>query len=342
MDMRPGMRASRDRECQPSVYRTMQFQPRQTVGGSGHEDRPRRPTHFNFESLLLREPNSEFFLDESRDPRFRTSLGEHSASRSITQVRQLLDPSARSVDHRLLQYVAPALRYVRRVRADDPIPSEILSGEPSWSVGEHHQRRAIRLVWRALSLELGLDEAEDGNDATIDQMVEKIASRSTDDERKHIERMLDNIIGSISRTSWLRNAVITLQRTIGDLAQASAEIKERSHATLARNAALMLRDVSKFATERVLRLDMLASDVQSALRDPGTVESRVWPLISEQRSLAIDYERVVLAWKRGSGARDQSVHQKIESVYRLCSQRYQEFDPMEFAWSAPFGGEDPG
>jgi plasmid stabilization system protein ParE len=124
-------------------------------------------THFNFEHKIFQVEKAYFGLAGDglrREPMFFVMLGDLNASIRLNSLRREFDITPESVDGQLLQIVEKGLAYVREIRHNDSIPSELLDGSASWTVEPRHRALArIRIGAHVMSLVEGEKTADIGS-----------------------------------------------------------------------------------------------------------------------------------------------------------------------------------
>lgn len=295
------------------------------------------PDRFGFQHPDLRRTGAVFVRGGDRTAILKLDFGELKGSLPINRLASSLQLPEGGIDRELLSLVPEALRYVRQVRADDPMPSELIDGRPSWQPRQHVMQRAVAAVWRAVQgplavLESGTLPAQpDPVDTDVRGMARGLLGLYPDITISEVEDRLATVVTDVARVDWLRRATATLQRTVGELAQFSAQHANDSIGDLARRSALQLRDVTIWGTEKAMAADAAVGDINRLLAEPDLLRRKAWPAICALRALVLDVEPILLHWQ---AARDRSDGgprlRDIEDILRLALQRYAGFDPALF------------
>jgi len=100
-------------------------------------------THFVFRHSVFSVDGSYFSARKGgQDPCLNVPMGEVMATVAIPALRKEFDIADDSADGKLLDVVVQALKYLRIIRVNDAIPSELLDGSASWSVEDRHRATA--------------------------------------------------------------------------------------------------------------------------------------------------------------------------------------------------------
>ena len=295
------------------------------------------PERFDFEHADLRRAGVVFVRGDDRAVMMKMGFGEVDGSVSLEWLAQGLRLPSGSHDRRLLALLPEALRHVRQICAGDPVPGELVDGRPSWLPRSQVMQRATAVVWRGIQGRLDApepgilpgppDPAEPEIPALARRMLPLFPSLTVTE----LENRLDLLVADTARVDWLRRATATLQRTVGELAQFSRQQGSNAIGDLARRAALQLREVTIWGTEKAIAADAAVGDVNRLLAEPELLRDRAWPAIRALRMLALDVEPILLRWQsvRSRPAGGPQLRD-IEDILRLASQRYAGFTPALF------------
>lgn len=309
----------------------------------------RSPDRFSFRHAELRRAGAVFVRADDRGALLKREFGELKASLPLERLGRALEPAPDSHDQALLALVPDALCYLRQIRADDPVPAELIDGRPSWLPKPHVLNRAVAAVWRAVQAPLALAAPDAPPLQTASADVDRLAVARRlpglfpDLTIAQAEAHLQAVVEDLARVDWLRRAIATLQRMVGELAQVSALHAGEPVGDLSRRTALQLREITIWGTGQAMAADAAVADIQRLLAEPALLRHRAWPAICALRALILDVEPVLLRWQ---AARDRSDGgprlRDMEDLLRLTLQRYAGFNPDRFipAPPRPAGGFD--
>jgi|GEM_PF-1885391 len=291
---------------------------------------------FDFQHPDLRRLGTEFVRDDAREVVLKMNFGELKGTLTLDSLSNSLQIPAEHSDIELLTLVPAALFYVRRVRAGDAIPSELVDGRPSWMPHAHVLQRAASVVWRALqgplaALQLDAALPPPGNTrASLQQAAQLLLRLLPGATAEEVEERMHDLIVEVARVDWLRRSMGTLQRTVGELAQFAVKHGADPIGDLARRCAILLRDVAVWGTEKAMVGDAAIGDVNRLLADPDLMKRKAWPTICMLRALVLDVEPIVLRWSEANAREGGPRLRDLEDMLRLTSQRYGQFDPGLF------------
>lgn len=298
---------------------------------------PVLPERFDFEHTDLRRAGAVFVRGDDRSVMIKMGFGDMEGSLSLEWLARSLRLPRDSRDRRLLALLPEALRHVRQVCPGDLVPSELVEGRPSWLPQSHVMQRATASVWRAVQGRLHGTRSEppatpDPGTIGMQDMAQRIHMLFPDLSAAALMERLELVVADTARVDWLRRATSNLQRTVGELAQFSKQESGKGIGDLARRAALQLREVTIWGTERAIAADAAVGDINRLLARPELLRARAWPAICALRVLALDVEPILLRWQAarsrpagGPNLRD------IEDILRLALQRYAAFEPALFS-----------
>jgi hypothetical protein len=295
------------------------------------------PERFSFRHSDLRRMGAVFMRGADRLPMLKMDFGDLKGSLPLDRLPASLQLHADGIDAELLALVPDALRYVRQVRADDPVPSELRDGRPSWLPRPHVMQRAVVAVWRAVEGPLAMLDgtASARTSETIDgharDLARQLLGLFPDVTIAQVEERVTAVVSDVARVDWLRRATTTLQRTVGELAQFSVQHANDASGDLARRSALQLRDITIWGTEQAIAADAAVGDINGLLAEPELLRRKAWPAICALRALALDIEPIILLWQTARDRADGGPRLRdLEDILRLTLQRYAGFDPALF------------
>jgi len=100
-------------------------------------------TNFNFQHVVFRAPGARFLLKgHQKVPAFQVDMGDLHGLVDIPVLKREFGISPNSHDGKLIDFAVEGLRYVPDIKPGDSIPSEILTGEASWTVSSKHKKIA--------------------------------------------------------------------------------------------------------------------------------------------------------------------------------------------------------
>lgn len=307
------------------------------------------PDRFSFRHADLRRAGAVFVRGDDRGTLLKMEFGELKASLPLNRLGRSLEPAPDAHDQALLALVPDALCYLRQIRAEDPVPGELIDGRPSWLPQPHVLNRAVGTVWRAVqdpqapasavAPPLQADSAEFDRLAVARRLLGLFPDLALAQAEAHLQAVVEDL----ARVDWLRRATATLQRMVGELAQFSARHAGEPVGDLSRRTALQLREISIWGTSRALAADAAVADIRRLLAEPARLRHRAWPAICALRALILDVEPVLLRWQAARDRSDGGPRQRdLEDLLRLTLQRYAGFNPARFipAPARPAGGFD--
>ncbi|HTH96766.1 MAG TPA: hypothetical protein VL574_05070 [Stellaceae bacterium] len=136
-----------------------------------------RSTHFIFDHQVFTVKAARFVIGSDGQPAMIMRLGDIEAALTIKSLRQefKLDGTA---DDELLDKVIKGLAYVKIIRPNDSIPSEILDGSASWRIEDRHHDIAKGRLTVQISTWLSGEEQIISDEAALLQIAEDPAIKT--------------------------------------------------------------------------------------------------------------------------------------------------------------------
>lgn len=115
-----------------------------------------RSTHFVFAHKVFAIENAFFAMTTDRQPAFHIDFGGLRAAVELRSLRRGFGIAEGTPDDDMLRVVERALRFVREIRPNDSIPSEVVDGTASWAAApEHREVAQARLMLHLASWQSG-------------------------------------------------------------------------------------------------------------------------------------------------------------------------------------------
>ena len=296
---------------------------------------------FDFTHPFFKQKAVQFSQDSDRRLVIKIDLGDHSGAVTVESVLVAENIPRAHPDRDVLALVETALAYRQVIRPGDRVPSELISGQPSWNPGRDSIQRAFAQVMRGLfeaKPDLGANilktvtHPESMRDlphllAPLEKTIEKesFLSGGTSDARPLLG-CICSAIGDLARLETSRRAVSIFNRMVGDLALIGAEDEVSARAELALNAGKTLRPVGAYANECAQDAEAMGKDVQSLLTIPTYAENFIWPILQTLRRFMVDVQDIVLSWRAIAPTGDNSIRQRdLEAFGRLAQRRFRGF-----------------
>ncbi len=294
-------------------------------------------THFTFEHRVFSIEGCYFGL-VGGDPALHMRLGEIDVSVSFPQLRSEFEIEPTCHDGKMMALVADGLRFIRRIRPDDSIPSELLDGSASWSVDDKHVERARRRMMIHVARWVSDDDAS----LDVSQVVSNLADEGV---RARIQNLFEDIAEKIGYGRHRKQEVADrIDQFADELAYVEAlkdQVQEIAsiRAKVAKLAGLHRRD--PLLTEELMRMDFLihtplkrmaslVEDLYTQISDIPTVLEEFSKLVSHVRDVRdtlrhelIDWEEVIRIWGDQPADISPEALATAKKTYRFLAQNYQ-------------------
>lgn len=235
-------------------------------------------------------------------PAMVVAFGEREAVVPLGPLQRQLGIEDSSPDGRMLRLIAEALDYVPELRLGDKLPSELLTGEASWSPAPHHLARAAAALRHRLLATFAIDGAAGVQAANA--LVGPLAA-----ELAYIEALRERLL---DRTEAMARAVRALGRGWNGHAN--------GHATLAQVGRLADAAAAQLAA-RFAEVDAATADVPAALRDLAGRRAFIRAHRDGMFRTARDFAPVLDAWDTAPTRIDDSVWPLLTRTWRLLASR---------------------
>jgi len=172
---------------------------------------------FDFQHKLFQVPDCYFAMSGDNVPMLYLTLGDVAASITLRQLRNEFGLTSATEDGILLDMLSDSLRFVKKIRPGDSIPSEILDGSASWAVEATHMRRAKMRVSLQLASLVG------GNEALVIDQDTLVRAESDPEARLRIQKVMGEVAEKLGIGSKRRTEVVAMvERLCTELAYIEA------------------------------------------------------------------------------------------------------------------------
>ncbi len=187
-------------------------------------------THFAFDHKVFAVDRAIFkLLHDSKEAALYLDLGEMTGAIPVRTVCQEFGIDNDSEDAKLLKIVSSSLKFVKEIRPNDSIPSEILDGTASWSIEEKHRDIARGRITMQLISWLSGDEEIIINTGELEEMSNNPETKAKvqdafkeialklNIEKDDVTMKIDDIIRELSYIEALRDYYQKIKKIAGNI-----------------------------------------------------------------------------------------------------------------------------
>lgn len=321
-----------------------------TDEGQGQLTQPPRkvaaPRRFDFTHKVFNIEHGLFQLDpQTEEPVFSVEMGDLRANLTFHSVRTAFGIAPEDPDSKLLDEVAKALGYVRKIRPGDAIPSELIDGTASWKIEEHHRaaargRISVGLVaWmsgnrnvQSMSMLELAKMAEDPETKTrVQQAFGKLAEELglPAERRAEVIKQIDRLVDELSYIEALRERVGRARRILDTLKRLRALYKrERGlHDEIERTLALSEPPVHKLEMQ-IAEIDAQTGETANALRALPRQIAFIREVRDRLHAQMMKWDDLLEAWHGVPAEPSPRVQRLVRDTYRFVARHF----PAESEW----------
>lgn len=307
------------------------------------EERPQADGAIVLElSLFKAAAEGYFHKPNGGEPAYSVTLGNLTAALPLDGIRKEFQIAADSADGRMLSLIERALDFVTMLRLGDALPSEVLTGEPSWDItAEHrlraHQRLTVQLVtWitgeeRVVTSAAELNQiAEDPNNKrkwnqAFDEAARRLGFET--DGRSRVMTLIASLAEEIAFIEALRDryeSLLPIERSVQAMRRLYARensVRETADA-VARLIGLAFSGLGTSFAE----IDAQTGEILSALKKPDQLVSYVRAMRDDLHCRLFVWSSLAARWTEAPMRRDESNVTLLRDSYRFLAQRYMPVD----------------
>jgi hypothetical protein len=302
------------------------------------------PKRFEFAHKVFAAPGAIFEIDAQTDePVLKVDLGDLRAAMPFQALREKFVLAADSPDRRMLDEVAKALAFVRRVRPGDTIPAELLDGSASWKVEKRHLETAQGRVTAGLlawlgegskaesAVELAALAADAGVKAKVQAAFGRLAQRMglPDERRSEVVDAVDRLAHELSYIEALRDKVGQARRAVELLKRLRGSYRRERGTleSLERIVHLLEKPVKRYEC-RIAEVDAQTGETHNTILNLTRQiafmrEARDWLHRETMR-----WDEILEAWASETAEPTRAQQRKIAATYRFAARHF----PLAEEW----------
>ncbi len=293
-------------------------------------------THFAFEHKIFSVPGAHFKLTHgSREPALYVKLGEIQGAVPVSSICAEFGIDEESSDAELLRTITGSLKFVKEIHPGDSIPTELLSGEASWTIEEVHRnvargRITMQLVsWLSGSEEIITNSGELEAIASDPETKEKVQSAFKEIAKKlgitkdDVVEKVDDIIRELSYIEALRDHY-SLIRKINSNIDSLQVVYRRDRG--------MMEDINRIhalITPVIQAFERSFDEVDAQTCEVLTILKNFDPTVDFVRRTRDDlhqrfmvWDDMIKGWKNLMPEEGPQVERQLKETYRFLAQNF--------------------
>lgn len=298
------------------------------------------PKTFAFEHAFFRSVQGSYFctLEDTGEPVMMMALEQGNVSLKLKGIAKELELTPDEPDAKLLETVRESLKYVREIRVDDPVPSELTTGKASWDVTDAHRAIAHNRVTMQLVSWMSGDEmlitdptqlAQVVNDPKTKAKINSAFSEAAralgidEDDREVVIQLISNLANELAYIEALRdkfNAVQTIRVKVSEL-----EKKYKSEQSVV-DTILPIKRLFKIALDGFKtsfeQLDAQTGEILSALTNIAPVTKYIRANRDDLHRRLWAWDHLINQWQNLVIKRSGPSEKLLQELYHFLAQRF--------------------
>jgi len=293
-------------------------------------------THFAFEHKIFGVKGAFFKLThDTREPALYVELGEMKGAIPVRSICQEFNIDKDSSDADLLTTVMSSLKFVKEIRPNDSIPTEILDGSASWSIEEVHKQIArgritMQLIsWMSGSEEIITNIGELEAIANDPETKEKVQTAFKEIAEKlgitkdDVVEKVDDVIRELSYIEALRDHYSHIKKIATNIDRLRAVYKRDRGMMedLSRIHALIEPVINGF--DRTFdEMDAQTCEVLTILKNYGPTIELIRKNRDDLHQRFMIWDDMIAGWKNLQPEEDPLVEKQLKVTYRFLAQNF--------------------
>jgi hypothetical protein len=283
-------------------------------------------------------PEGYFCKSQAGEPVFHMKLGDIDVTLPISGIRREFKVDPQSADSRMLDLVAKALVFVTVLRVGDALPTEVLTGEPSWTITGDHRLRAYQRLTLQLATWLTGEErvftsseelsqiAEDPNNKkkwneAFDEAAKRLGFK--ENGREQVVNLVQSLAEEIAYIEALRDHYDRIEgvtQRIQHLRKIYS--RENSVREIADSVARLMTRAQTLLQESFHEIDGQTGEILSVLKSPGAQVKYIRKARDQLYCRMFAWKEMLTRWDEAPRDRDPGNVVLLRDMYRFLATRY--------------------
>ncbi|MFB9355051.1 hypothetical protein [Sneathiella chinensis] len=293
-------------------------------------------THFVFNHKIFSVEGAHFKLThDNREPALYVTIGDITGAVPVRSLCHEFGIPDDSQDAQLLRIISGALKFVKEIRPNDSIPTEILDGSASWHIEEIHRnvargRITMQLVsWLSGSEEIITNSSELENIANnpdtrgkVQNAFQEIAEKLGISKEEVIEKV-DDVIRELAYIEALRDHYSQIKKIKSTIDRLNVVYRRDRGMMedLIRITALLEPVVESF-DNMFEELDAQTCEVLTILKNFEPTIELVRNTRDELHQRFMIWDDMIKGWKNLIAEENPLVEKQLKATYRFLAQNY--------------------
>ena len=288
--------------------------------------------------LFKAAPDGYFHKSDGRDVVYSLKLGDMDAALPLASIRKEFHVEEDSEDGRMLDLITRALSFVSALRLGDALPSEVLTGEPSWDITAAHRLRAYQRLTLQLATWITGEErvctsadelnqiAEDPNNKRKWNEAFDVAAKQLGFEengREQVMALVSSLAEEIAYIEALRDRfdeVLPIDPRLQRLRRLYAH--ENSVREIADAVVRLFGIAKQKLSTSFAEIDAQTGEILSVLRKPEQQVVYIRKARDELFCSLMVWDDMIRRWEKAPMKREESNVTLLRDSYRFLAPRY--------------------
>jgi hypothetical protein len=297
-------------------------------------------TTISFENAFFGTVEGSYFtiLEDTGDAVMMMPLEGGDVSLKLGGIKKELELKPDDHDTKTLDTITEALKYVRGIRAGDPVPSEMLSGEASWEVSENDRATAHNRVTMQLVSWMSGDETLVTEPDQLAQIVEDPKTREKinaafieaaeslglgKDRREDVVVLVGNLAEELAYIETLRSKFHKVEAIQGNV----FELEEKYKTELSIMETITpVRRLFKIAVDGLQEsfdeIDAQTGEILAVLKNIASQTKFIRSTRDDLHRRLWAWEGLIEDWGMAVIKRSQQNEHLLEELYRFLARRF--------------------
>jgi len=288
--------------------------------------------------LFNAAPDGYFHKSAARDVVFAMKLGDADVALSIPGICKEYHIDEDSDDGRMLGLIIRALDFVSVLRIGDKLPTEVLTGEPSWEITPAHRLRAYQRLTLQLATWITGEERVFTNADELNQIAEdpnnkrkwneafdEAAKRLGFEEngREQVMALISSLAEEIAFIEALRDRfddILPVEQRIQSLHRLYA--RENSVREIIEAVQRLLKTAKERYSNSFGEIDGQTGEILSVLKKPAQQARYIRKMRDDLYCSLVAWSEITSKWNKAPVKRAESNVVLLRETYRFLAPRF--------------------
>lgn len=277
-------------------------------------------------------------LNDEAEPVVVLPLGTATVVLKIKNVIKELELPPDNPDLEMLKIISKALDYVPRISNEDSLPKELLTGDPSWEIDDHHKSLAQAKIFAHIIEWISEDESLQIDKENFQQFLDDPETKNKTrhafqeaaenlglgrENAQQVTELVNTAASELAYIEALRTRISVIRKVAGclEIAEKTYEKSQRNNQIIKTNKYMISLSLKEFL-DYFENIDGKFLDISSALENLNSFTEDIRKTRDKIWRALWAWGELEEKWSAHSIAVNRSTEDLLSETFRFLAQRY--------------------